>query len=261
MADMTSAEATTAEAAAHDFNVHFILEKSFEVYLRNFIPFSLLMALITAPLFFLELQAVSSDPVLSWSPLFLDRLNTLLRLVLPYAAGAILIFGTVQELRGQRASFGECVRRGIVAFIPVLGVVFIVSLAILVGIVLLVIPGLVVMTMLWVAIPVAVVERPGVIATLHRSSALTRGYRWRVFGIIVALVIIAGGAGLIIGFASLIFIDPVNDPHIEEIEVVLGYAIDIVFSGIGAVSVAVSYHLLRSAKEGIDIEEIAKVFD
>ena len=222
-----------AQPTAADFNIEYFLGKSLEVYFCNIIPFSLLMALITTPQFFVELQAVSSDLLLSWSLLFLDRLNPLLRLVLPYAAGATLIFGTMQALRGQRAAFGECLDRGIMVLIPVLGVVLIVSLATIVGMVLLVIPGLVVMTMFRVAIPVAVVERSGVIATLRRNSALTHGYRWRLFGIIVVLAVAAGGAGLLIGF---------------------------VFGGIGAVSVGVTYFALRVVKEGVDIEEIAKVF-
>ncbi len=51
--------------------------------------------------------------------------------------------------------------------------------------------------MLYVAVPVCVIEKQGVIASLSRSRALTKGYRWQIFGLFL-LVMVIGFIGLFI---------------------------------------------------------------
>ena len=64
--------------------------------------------------------------------------------------------------------------------------------------ILLVIPGIIVWCIYAVAIPVCVVERRGVSASLKRSSFLTRGNRWRIFGAL-AVVLTAIIAIVVVG--------------------------------------------------------------
>ena len=61
------------------------------------------------------------------------------------------------------------------------------------------IPGLIIYTVLWLVVPVAVVERPGIVASLRRSSMLTKGYRWQIFGMVLILGVADGG-----GFSRLL---------------------------------------------------------
>ena len=111
------------------------------------------------------------------------------------------------------------------------------------------------MTMLWVAIPAAVIEKPGVIGSLSRSADLTKGYRWQIFGIIVIVTVIALVAGFAIAFAIVV---SDADPTI----LVLGnLIITALFTAFWAVISAVGYHDLRVVKEGVGIEELAAVFD
>jgi hypothetical protein len=97
-----------------------------------------------------------------------------------------------------------------------------------------------------------VVERPGPVASLKRSVELTKGNRWRILGIIVLLIAISIGITII--SVIFMFLGPVIGGIVQGL---LNAALG-VFS---AVLIAVGYYRLRAAKEGVDIADIAKVFD
>jgi hypothetical protein len=82
----------------------------------------------------------------------------------------------------------------------------IVGAGVAVGLILLIIPGLILLTMWVIAQPVAVVEKPGVFRSLTRSSELVRGNGPRVFlfllllGILLMLILLvalAPGTGVV----------------------------------------------------------------
>jgi hypothetical protein len=78
------------------------------------------------------------------------------------------------------------------------------ALGIGIGFLLLVVPGLVLLTFWSVVAPVTVIERPGVFTAFGRSWELVRGYAWPVFGAIVLvflLVVAASIAAALIGLA------------------------------------------------------------
>jgi uncharacterized membrane protein len=60
----------------------------------------------------------------------------------------------------------------------------------LVGFILIIIPGLVILTIWSVAAPVVVLERPPGLQALGRSRELVRGNGWQVFGVILVLDIL-----------------------------------------------------------------------
>ena len=105
----------------------------------------------------------------------------------------MLFTGMVVELvadvqDGRRdASAGQLLR----AVTPVLGQLILVGLVagigIVIGFVLIIVPGLILITIWSVAAPVVVLERPGVFAALGRSRELVRGNGWQVFGVIFVL--------------------------------------------------------------------------
>ncbi len=75
-----------------------------------------------------------------------------------------------------------------------LTVAILVAVAISVGLLVLVVPGIVLYLMLVFAAPVSVLERGSVRESLRRSVLLTRGHRWRILGAVV-VTSIAGGVG------------------------------------------------------------------
>jgi hypothetical protein len=107
-----------------------------------------------------------------------------------------LFTGMVVELvadvqDGRRdATVGQLLK----AAAPVLGQLIVVGLAagvcIVIGLILLIVPGLILITIWSVAAPVIVLERPPGLSALGRSRELVRGNGWQVFGVIFVLGIL-----------------------------------------------------------------------
>jgi uncharacterized membrane protein len=176
-----------------------------------------------------------------------------------------MVYGTFQDLRGRPATIGTSLRHGLGVVLPVLGVALLYVLLMMLGALALFIPMFIVLVMFWVAIPTAVVERPGVIASLKRSAALTKGYRWRVLGIYMVILIVMMMAS---GIAQAPFMPSIMNAGADVmtsssfiIANVLGLLVNAFFTALGAVASAVAYHDLRAVKEGFDIDQFASVFD
>jgi hypothetical protein len=81
------------------------------------------------------------------------------------------------------------------------------GIGIALGLILLIVPGLVLMTWWVVIIPVIVLENASAGESFGRSRELVRGYGWNVFGVIVLTILILIVASFVIGIA----LSPLND--------------------------------------------------
>jgi hypothetical protein len=80
--------------------------------------------------------------------------------------------------------------RSVLPVLPILlGVGFLAGLGIVIGLLLLIVPGLILLTLWAVVAPVVVIERAG-LGAFGRSRELVRGNGWRVFGVIVVVFIL-----------------------------------------------------------------------
>lgn len=262
-----------------------VLSESFSVYFKNLIPFTILTALAFAPVFllagFLEQGVAANSPLAAGSAL-LGVVLTLL-VSIPIATAAIN-YGVFQQMLGRDTSLADCLRVGLSCLLPVLSVVFlqivvviavfiasVIPVAFLIGgavaatssgdssagagcgllliplIFLCYVPPIMVWLKYFVAVPAAVEERPGPVNALRRSSFLTKGQRWPIFGTVFVLIVLTLGAILV---AALI---PVAG-------VVLGPLAELIMCGIFSTTCAVVYYRLRSFKESIDVGQISSVF-
>ncbi|HET6657515.1 MAG TPA: hypothetical protein VFG61_06445 [Gaiellaceae bacterium] len=73
------------------------------------------------------------------------------------------------------------------------------GIAIAIGLVLLIVPGLYLMTIWLLIIPAIMLENRGVGESFSRSHDLVRGYGWSVFGVIVLTFLIFIGVGIVFG--------------------------------------------------------------
>ena len=240
-----------------------LLSTTFRVLSRNILPFGIiavvinlipiLMAMALGQSFVTDPDALSSGFQEDFSSTFgLIAAWWLLSLLLGQFLTATLISGTVQDLRGERVHLGDCLGRAVRVIGPVMAVAILMLLAVFLGMILLLVPGIMVMVMLYVAVPVAVVERPGIFASLGRSRELTKGYRWHLFFVLVVVV----GLSMVIQFVWNA-IPPLG----WAIDLTAGVAIQAFVGALLSVVSAVAYLSLRQAKEGVDVDEIAAVFD
>jgi uncharacterized membrane protein len=157
-------------------------------------------------------------------------------------------------MRGRPVSLSESLQVGLQRFFPIVGLAIVMGIMVMLGFILLIVPGLILLTMWFVSTPACVVERLGPIRSLGRSSELTKGHRWKIFGLMLVLLLIS------------MVVTPVIEYSFAAIGgTMLVLIASLLWNGVWgafyAISVVVTYHDLRVAKEGIDIEQIAAVFD
>jgi len=174
-------------------------------------------------------------------------------------ATGVIAYGTFRDLSGEPADFLMCVRRGLALVAPVIAVVLLSSLLIFAGSLAIVIPGLIIYTILWLVVPVTVIERPGIVESLRRSSELTKGYRWQIFGIILILGVTGG---VILGLIEEV-IAPSDDATFANLlpYALVSLAATTVLTAFEAVATTVTYYKLRAIKEGVGAFETARIFD
>jgi hypothetical protein len=123
------------------------------------------------------------------------------------------------------------------------------------GAALFIIPGVIVATMLFVATPVCVVERLGPFDSMERSAQLTKGQRWKIFGLLVLLGVPAVTVGALID--TMAEVAGIN----QILASIAHVGWDATWGAAYAVLVIAVYHDLRVAKEGVDTAQIAAVFE
>jgi hypothetical protein len=263
----------TQHAAAapepQQFTIGRVLETTFAVLIRNIVPFGV----FAIGLGLLELLVVwAGEAIVSgatgtatgagdqatwgtWAPSVLLGIGlALLGVVMTSLVSAAVSYGVFQDLRGRRASIGDCLSRGLASILPLVAAAVLFSLLVGVGWILLVIPGVLAWLAYWLYIPAIVVEKRSITESFGRSAFLTRGRRWTIVGLWLVVLI-----GLQIGSTVL---TKILAPTIGEwsSSVVL-FIWQSAWTAFNAVMITVSYCYLRADKEGVAIDEIAKVFD
>ncbi|HVR11010.1 MAG TPA: zinc ribbon domain-containing protein [Thermoanaerobaculia bacterium] len=236
------------------FRVGEVLGDVFSIFFSNLVPFILIAAMVTAPLFLLLAMLSSSR---GSGALALSFLTLLIQgvVITPLVTGAIA-FGVAQDLRGRDASIGECLRRGLSSLGKVFLTALLQGIVIFGGFLLCIVPGLIAAATYSVAIPAVLEDAAGSGTALRRSADLTRGNRAGVFGVLLTLGFIQYALGRVVALVA--------GPAIARAPVaaLLGsVALSPLTTSLAATAAAVMYYRLRSLKEGIDVADITSVFD
>jgi hypothetical protein len=240
--------------AKSNFSVGQVFNRTSAILSRNLLPFCLInfvcglpSALIYAP----RLGLAPSGNATLGLMFILGGLGTM---ILGTISQAVVLYAAFDDMRGRAVNFAESFRVGLRRFFPILGVVICVVFLAMRAAVLFLIPGIIVITMLYVAVPVCVVERLGPIKSMRRSAQLTKGNRWRVFGLWFATLLVGAMAKGMLQQIAL----TAGGPRLGIAVILLWSA---VYSAFSAVLAVVAYHDLRVAQEGVDTDQIASVFD
>jgi hypothetical protein len=183
----------------------------------------------------------------------LMNLFSIVAAVLSIFAQATIMHNSFAIMSGRDVPVRESLRSGISRFWPLIGLGILFGLGTTLGFILLVVPGFILVTMWFAALPACVVERLGPIRSLRRSAVLTKGHRWKLFGLLVLLIITFV---VVAGLAESV-LDAFGGPVFAIGEYALQVLIDISAS----IMFVVVYHNLRVAREGIGMDRIAAVFE
>lgn len=239
----------------NEFTIGQIFSKSFDIFAKNFV-FMLLVALLVS----IPNAVIAAAPD---SP-FIIIISFLFLLVMGFVAQGIVVFGVFQHLTGRAVVFAESLNVALGRLFPLLLVAFAVGIMTMVGYMLLVIPGIIISLILWVAIPVTIVEKGGVGYALQRSKDLTTGYRGRIFVVVFLLGLLSGGLSLIQTAITAGMMS--TGPGSGGLSTALvSLPLQTVFTGLASalnsVVVTVGYYTLRHEVEGVAAEDLAAVFE
>ena len=238
--------------AGEPFQVGRALSRVFEVYARGFAKFTTISFIVLLPILLIKLAILSSMPLRQAQGVV--ALAGLLIFPLSVIVHGACMLGAFKLLRGEGFGVGQSLGAAAGRFLPLLGVGLVAGLATMFGAMLLIVPGLIIAIMWYVAGAACVVEKAGVFDSLKRSRELTKGYRWSIFGLLLLLLLLSmfGGIGVVL-------LAKAGAPLL--LRTVIEFFWSVIVGGLGAVVVGVVYHDLRVAKEGVDIEKLSNVFE
>jgi len=256
-----------ATGMSSDFRVGTVLGRSLSVLQQSFVSFAALALVMSLPTLLSDFGvgakqpsavqggAVPTMPIQHLPPGYLAGFGiAMLFWVLLFAlCQPAIVYGAFLTMRSGGFGLGAALARALRRFFPVLGTAIVLGLLTGLATILLVIPGVIVYLMCYVAVAVCVVEGLGPIGSIGRSAELTKGFRWKLFGLSICLVLLN-----VVSFALRAIFLSIGGPTVGAI---LSAVVSIVIIAYGLIVHAVAYHDLRVAKEGIDIEQLAAVFD
>jgi hypothetical protein len=127
-------------------------------------------------------------------------IGAVVELIAAFLLQATLI-KAVQDVRDGRAdlSISDTVSAAVPYILPVAVASILAGIAIAIGLVLIIVPGLILITIWAVIIPVIVIEGSGPLAAFGRSQRLVRGNGWHVFGTLVLVFLLMIAVNIVLG--------------------------------------------------------------
>ncbi len=262
--------AEPAEGIVATFSIGHVLQRTFTAFFRgftHFMPLGLVCYLPAAFIFYIQaskftvVRQPGATPEQMAEAMRIDPFMMVLGFLLPMICGsvfaAIAIYEVVLDEAGARPSIGHAISATLPRVLPVLLASILFTIIVYAGFILLILPGLFLLTILWVTIPVVIMERANPFTALKRSAQLTKGFRWRVLGLVLVFFLILAGVQMAMSIPAILIQAIAQDPLLVTLLNYVSYAI---FGILSSLAVAYSYVQLKLAKEGTDVKQLASIF-
>ena len=162
----------------------------------------------------------------------------------------------VQDLDEGSTDVVACLKRGVSDWPGVVGLWILTFLGLMVGFILLFVPG-VMLSVAWiVGLPAKVLENLGPVKALGRSAELTRGHRWSIF----LLVLIAGVLAAAIELGLFAVGGGMIQMLASPMGLILMPLLTVVLNPIWVAGAAALYHQLRTLRGGFGAQALGEVF-
>jgi len=86
----------------------------------------------------------------------------------------------------------------------IIGLAILAGLSCMIGVILLVIPGIILAVKFSLSLPIYVLEDVSVFTAISRSFQMTKGKAWSIFGMVLIIMIVTILVGMIAGFISIL---------------------------------------------------------
>jgi Membrane domain of glycerophosphoryl diester phosphodiesterase len=181
--------------------------------------------------------------------------------LLCYMLAAAACFKAVSDgYLGREPGIGASLRFGLPRIPRLLGIYLLVSICVIIGLILIIAPGVWLGTVWSLAVPALLFERLGVFASLGRSFELVKGRFWGTLGLVVVslliIVVVSALIGLVIGALGAVVSgdSEVAGAFVDIVATVISNMISLpVFAAV----LTVLYFDQRVRKEGFDLQLLA----
>jgi len=119
-----------------------------------------------------------------------------------YQGMVVELVGDIVKDGRRDSSVGQPFSAVTPIWLPLIALSLLLGIAVTIGFVLLIVPGVYLLTIWAVAAPSLVIERHGVFAALGRSRELVRGHGWQVLGVILLVLLLTLLVGIIVGILA-----------------------------------------------------------
>jgi len=207
-----------------------------------------------------SLEAIRTG-AMSMSALYgMVMVSSLISMIISAIVQGAMTRAAIAATEGKQVSFGDSLATGLRVFLPLIGLAIVTSIGIMLGLILLIVPGIILLLMWSVAVPALVVERRGVFGSLSRSSDLTKGAKGTVFGILVVVVIAYWLLSLVFGIVGLSAYNPASIGGLTAFNVIGSAILGTLFNTAWGTIQPALYVELRQWKEGTGVEALEDVF-
>ncbi len=171
-----------------------VINETFAVYSQNFAP------LVLSALVVFLIVGVVTGLLQRGGGVFLGVLAAAIQLA-AHALYTGFVVELVRDVRDGRRDLavGDLFSAATPAIVPLIVFGILYGIGVAIGFILIIIPGLILLTFWSVGAPAIVVEHVGPIQAFGRSWRLVRGDAWAVFGVLVVVFLIVVVASVILG--------------------------------------------------------------
>ena len=178
----------------------------------------------------------------------------LITILFSFILQAALVRASILDLRSEPVELGPILLESLSLVLPMIGMTFVMGIAVIFGMILLIVPGIILFCMWIVAVPVLVGERRGVFGSLERSAELTKGSRWWIFLLLILYVVAGAIVSALSGFAGI----ATGDSSVASL--IVNLLVTSVTGMVASAMVASLYIELRALKEGAGAGGLAEIF-
>jgi hypothetical protein len=237
-----------------------LLDRVFRLYAANFPLMLGITAAAYVPLYAVQLSfQVGGQPALrDTRTIIIQMIVGLLwmSLTLPIATGAAT-YAISERYLGNQVTIGAALSRAFKRLWTLALAQLSVTLRVLIGFVLLIIPGILWMLSYSLVVPVVMIEGGKAEASVKRSRELAKGNRMKVFAVLFVVSIIQGLAGYGIARLAYMFIDA-QSPAGALLVAALGGVAQIALVPLVIIADILLYYDFRIRKEGFDLEMLSR---
>jgi len=240
-----------------------LLDRAFRLYTNNFslmlgiaaaayVPFYLIMLVIEA-----SLSGRLQSPTGGLSMLLFQVVFMILwaSIAFPVASGAAT-FAISERYLGNEVGIVDALQRGLSHFWTLSLAQITATIRVLFGFILLIIPGILWMLSYSLVVPAILVEGHKAMPGLRRSRDLVKGYRGKIFLVMIVInllqAVLAGGVGVV---SSLLWTSDAGATAV--LSSALGNLLSILLTPLGIIAAILLYYDMRIRKEGFDLEMLS----